>query len=209
MAACEEARKIDRDYAEIAATYVDALCLKAEWNQVDRKPARSFLEQARKALALAQVRDAVLPSLHERRARVELLSVKLGTAAASSLALAERALELAKTQSQPTPSGLNLAVRLAVQRALLLPRGADPSAVLGIGLAAVEASLAMNPRQGEALALKGQIHLLKAQASRDPVHRLEAGRTAKALLEKALALNGFLKPEWKQMLTDAEMCANP
>ena len=196
LEACEDARKIDRDYAEIASAYIDALCLKAVMNYAERRPVAPVLAEARKALSTALARDRSSPALLERQALVELTGVR--HAAAGSITAAEQALAKAKAQGSPTPFALNLAARLSIQKAQdQMKRGNDPGQELESGMESLEASLKRNPRQAEALALKGQIELLRSKSARDPGRRKELVRSAQELLKKALSLNPFLGPEWK------------
>jgi hypothetical protein len=209
LKACEDARRIDRDYAEIAAAYADALCLKAEMTQGRGKSALSVLAEARKALAQALARDGSSPSLLERLARVEQVAVKLGLAAEAAIAVAEQALAKANGYGAPDPSRLNLTAKLAILRAEgMVKRGQDPAPILQSGAEALQAALRMNPRQAESIALTGRIHALKALAAREPERRRAEARTAKALFEKAIARNRFLGPEWNQPLVEASRLAS-
>lgn len=204
LRSCEEARRIDRDYAEIAAAYVDVLGLKAELlREAGRSPAAE-LAAARQALAQALARDPGSPQLLERRARVEGLAVQLGAAPEAALAAADSALAQARAQGSPAPAALNLEARLALQRAALrLRRGGDPAPVLERGRQALLGSLKLNPNQADARALQGRIHLVAAQAAKDPgLRRAEAGK-ARSLLEEALARKPFLGPECRPWLAEA------
>ena len=208
LKACEEARKIDRDYAEIAAAYIDALCLKAEMSHLDGKPMAPVLAEARKALSTALARDGSSPSLLERQALVEL--TVLDRTGAGSIVAAERALANAKAHGSPTPSALNLAARLSIRKAQdKLKRGNDPGPDLGSGVESLQASLKLNPRQPEVLALGGQIELLRSKSVVDPDRRKALARLARERLEKALSLNPFLGPEWKPVLVEAARLASP
>lgn len=204
LRACEEARRIDRDYAEIVAATVDVLCLKAELEREAGRSPATALSAARMALAQALARDAGSPQLLERRARVEGLAVQLGAAPEAALAAAEAALAQARVHGSPGVPALNLAARLAAQRAaLLLKRGGDPGPLLRKGLDAVQASLKVNPEQGDARALQGRIHLLAAQAAKDPGQRRAEAAKARTLLEQALARKRFLGPECRPWLAEA------
>lgn len=209
LKACEDARRIDRDYAEIAAAYADALCLKAEMGQEKGRPVSAVLATARQALAQALARDPNSPSLFERQARVDLLAASFGLAQDSALARAGQALVNALANGAPDPARLNLEARLAVQYAMLcVKRGQDPAMYLQKGTVSVEASLQMNPRQAEALAIQGQIQLLLAQAAREPGRRRAGGRSAMTMLERAIMLNRFIGPEWKRTLAEASRLAS-
>ncbi len=209
LKACASARRIDRDYAEIAAAYVDALCLKAELSPGGGKAALPVLAEARTALAQALARDRTSPALLERQAQVEQVAVKLGLAPEAAITVAEQALARANAHGAPDPPRLNLTARLAILRAERAGnRREDPTPILQKATAALQASLQMNPRQAEAIALRGRIHALQAQAAREPERRRAEARSALAQFDKAIALNRFVGPEWSQARAEASQLAS-
>ncbi len=208
MESCTKARAIDRDYAEIAATYVDLLLLEAELRLERKQAPDAGLREARGALVSALRRDASSPYLWERVASLELLLARSGRDPERALKAAESALQKAEGQSAPTPSNLLLRGRMARQRGLLaLGAGRSPEPALQSGLQALGRSLKLNPRQPEARALRGALLLLLTQGRKDPAARRRDAGAAREELDQALRSSAFLRREWQEKLDEAARLA--
>lgn len=205
LQACREARRIDPDYGEIAATYVDTLGLEAQLQADAGRPVAVPLAEARKALAAALARDPRMQALWERRARLELLALELGAAPEPALETAAKALAQAAALGSPSATGWTLRARLQAARAEQAHRrGGDPSRFLAEGRQLLERALNSNPRQADAVALQGRLAVVAALAAGDPLRRRAEGKAARGLLAEAGARNPHLARDWQPWLAAAE-----
>jgi serine/threonine-protein kinase len=200
--AARRAREIIRDYAEIAATFVDVLLVKAELLAEGRRPVEATLAEGREALASALKRDAGSPFLWERRAQIELLAARLSPAAAARhLPAAGQFLRQAEALGGRSTMRLNLRARLAIEAGLRAPRGAGPE--LQSGLEALERSAALNPRQPEVRALRAVLFALRARDGVDADLRRRDAEACVGEFKAALAANPLLLREWRPLLDEA------
>jgi hypothetical protein len=200
--AARRAREIIRDYAEIAATFVDVLLVKAELLAEGRRPFEAALAEGREALASALKRDAGSPFLWERRARIELLAARLNPAAAAKhLPAAGQFLRQAEALGGRSAVRLNLRARLALEAGLRTPEGAGPE--LQSGLEALDRSAALNPRQPEVRVHRAVLLALRARDGADAGLRRRDTEAAATEFKAALEANPLLQREWRPLLEEA------